>query len=84
MKKRQTKLSEYADLDDREEPMTVKRPRSSMSGSPGPSLVPPETTPLTLVDPNDNDMDSETWDNRTECSGSPIRNLAHVTCMLHA
>jgi hypothetical protein len=60
--KRQAKLFEFANLDDREEPMvltTIKRPRSS-------SEVPPETTPLTLVDDN---ME-EIQDNTTECSGS--------------
>ena len=47
MKRRQSKLFEFADLDDQEEPMTVRRPRNrSDSNSSG---VPPETTPLTLL-----------------------------------
>ena len=59
--KRQTKLFDFTDLDDQEEPMTVKRPRNRSDSTS--SEVPPETTPLTLVDPQE-----ETQDNRTKCS----------------
>ena len=60
--KRQTKLSEYADLDDREEPIAVKRPRGSTSRRTSPSVAPPETTPLTLANPRDACMDTGTQD----------------------
>ena len=74
--KRQTKLFEFADLDDREEPMTVKRPRNRSDSTS--SEVPPETTPLTLVDPRE-----ETQDNRTECgnesSSSGCLNISQIS-----
>ena len=63
--KRQTKLFEFTDLDDREERMTVKRSRNTSDSNS--FEVPPETTP-TLIDPQYGL--EETQDNGTECNES--------------
>ena len=66
--KRQMKLFEFVDLDGQEEPMTVKRPRNRSDSNS--SEVPPETTPLTLVDSQYGWEETQGNYDRTECNES--------------